>query len=236
MTTYADSLIEVKKDSQDMCHFQCVNEFGALLGSNDGVPAYSNCRSECILNKENKILIPSFDKSKNDVSGITWQCVEYARRWWMLKKNVRFGSVDTANQIFDLKSAESLKDSSNILIYARLNGSSIAPKVGDLLVYEKRPNDIAFQYGHVAVIVGVNLQKTYIDLAEENYNNALWEKQNSYSRRLFLQKNSGKFNVIDCLTEDHYSNKKDFSSCLNNHQPSEIKGWISLDSKNQSKN
>jgi hypothetical protein len=99
----------------------CVTKFGAVLGSNSGIPAFSNCRSECINPIENKL-------TDGIISGVSWQCVEYARRWWITKFGISFGSVDTADQIFFLKEATKLKDKKMITLKSFLNHSILPPK------------------------------------------------------------------------------------------------------------
>ncbi|WGL61290.1 CHAP domain-containing protein [Pigmentibacter sp. JX0631] len=198
---------------------KCVTPYGEKLGASNGVSAYSNCRSECV-----KPIPNSFKKEneKDVYTGIKWQCVEYARRWWITQKNITFGSVDTANEIFDLTSAEDLKTGKKIKLIKTSNGETTIPKEGDLLIYKKSGKDENLPYGHVAVIVNVNISEGYVDIAEANYNNSVWEEKEKYSRRLALVAKDNKFVIYDVNYKNY--KKEDFSDKSNI-----ILGWVRAD-------
>ena len=105
------------------------------------------------------------------VTGIKWECVEYVRRWLMIVKGVTFEDVATAEDIWELKTAKSLKGET----LAFINGKGIPP-VGALLIYKKTNK---YPYGHVAVVVDVNDDIIYV--AEQNYSLKKWQ---GYSRRV----------------------------------------------------
>lgn len=198
---------------------KCVTPYGEKLGSNNGVSAFSNCRSECVKP------IPNSLKKENDkevYTGIKWQCVEYARRWWITQKNITFGSVDTANEIFDLTSAENLKTGKKVKLIKTQNGESLVPKEGDLLIYKKSVKDDTLPYGHVAVIVNVNVSDGYVDIAEANYSNSVWEEKEKYSRRLALVAKDNKYVIYDV-------NYKDYKQEDTSKKNSMILGWVRAD-------
>ena len=130
-------------------------------------------------------------------------------RWWITKFGISFGSVDTADQIFFLKEATKLKDKKMITLKSFLNHSILPPKYGDLIIYKKQLNNKNFQYGHVAVVVDVNLKEHFIEVAEQNYNNKPWKELNKYSRKISLKLKDGLY-------------------FLNDEMNNPILGWISL--------
>lgn len=180
---------------------KCVTPFGTFLGEFDGVKAYFNCRSECVNNLPNQIPA-KVGSSENINTGISWQCVEYARRWWVLKLGIVFGSVDTANQIYDLTEAIRIKDGKKISLQHFPNSSHYLPRIGDLLIYKKDLNSSSWIYGHVAVIAGVNVKQGYIDVAEQNYKNQVWEKKNKYARRIAIELKDGVYTIYDIEYSD----------------------------------
>lgn len=158
--------------------------------------------------------------SKNKVySGISWQCVEYARRWWILKLGIIFGSVDTADEIFKLNEAERISDGRKIKLTSFENSSKRPPSFGDLLIYDKKKNNPNFQYGHVAVIVGINLNKGYIEIAEQNYDNRKWENKKRFSRRIVIIWKDNTYTIRDINFKDFNANKSLESS-------NRILGWV----------
>jgi CHAP domain-containing protein len=195
------------EQSKRSCLSDCVTPFGQLLGQADGAKAYSNCRSVCVkpefsfLNlNTNQIVYGNSNPDKNQFHyiGVIHQCVEYARKWWMLNQRITFGSIDSAFEIIYLAEAKNI-DSSRVFELARsINGSAKrAPKRGDLLVYAADRKRKEWRHGHVAVIVAVNLVNGTVNVAEENYNNQPWENPLKYSRQLELVKTNAGYQIND---------------------------------------
>lgn len=151
--------------------------FGAVLGAHDGVFAYSNCNSDtCISSIQYQMAIPLPPGARTALdaphattrfmkTGMKWQCVEYARRYWMLRGKPApafFGAVNGAADIWDsLTHVTFLDNATTAPLLKFKNGASLgygggAPHVGDLLIY---PRDSAgiFPYGHVSVVVEVEM-------------------------------------------------------------------------------
>lgn len=100
--------IHYKKNSSS-----CDNPFGSILGASDGIFGFSNCNDNFISVESSyvQVVLPSAVKPQELYSGMKWQCVEYARRYWMLLgvkrdggelQRATFGSVDGAADIWDL--------------------------------------------------------------------------------------------------------------------------------------
>ena len=121
------------------------------------------------------------------VTGLKWQCVEYARRWLMCIKDVTFTSVENASDIWNISNVTSLSNPSNRYEFVKEH----IPTVGSLVIYRKTTK---FQYGHVAVIVAVH-ENGEIDIAEQNQSVEKWKHK--YSRRIRLEHEP---DVIGCKT------------------------------------
>ncbi|KPA84388.1 D-alanyl-glycyl endopeptidase-like protein [Leptomonas pyrrhocoris] len=199
--------------------------FGAVLGAHDGVYAYSNCYAHsCVsfVDFEYPIPLPPGAHTPLDDpqattrlmrTGMKWQCVEYARRYWMLRGTPApavFGAVEGAADMWtDLSFVTLLDNVTTAPLWKYTNGAPVgsggsAPRVGDLLIYP-RDTDGKFPFGHVAVIVGVELPgerpqattnsdeahaaregRAYI--AEQNWHSSPWpEPYHNYSRWLPLE-------------------------------------------------
>jgi len=212
-------------DPELACQQDCVTPFGSKLGQADGVIGYSNCQSICVkpeysfLNlQDGRISNHLQDPKDNQLHyiGVIYQCVEYARKWWMKNFQITFPSIDSAYQILYLTESENIYTHKKAPLARSINGSAKkAPKRGDLLIYAPDRNNPNWIHGHVAVIVKVNIKKGVIYVAEENYDNKPWQDPLFYSRKLTLLKNHGAYSVLDKETDQ----KK-------NKQNGIISGWI----------
>jgi len=119
----------------------------------------------------------SQNRSENYINGqftgLKWECVEYVRRWLITVKNVTFEKVETAEDLWKLRTATSM----NGKTYDFVNVTNGIPPVGSLLIYKKTNKN---PYGHVAVVVKVNTNRE-VEVAEQNYSLEKWK---GYSRRI----------------------------------------------------
>lgn len=208
-----------------LCEDNCVHPFGDVLGQANGVKAYSNCQSQCVhpefsfLNLTTGEVTLHKQNPKDDnlhYIGLINQCVEYARRWWMINKNITFGSIDSAHEIIYLTEGENIRTKKNFPLARSINGTAKrAPKIGDLVVYYPDRNNPLWRHGHVAVVVQVDLDKGIVALAEENYDNKKWQKPNQFARQISLFYVNGRYTLLDV-----HPNSK------NNATGAEISGWI----------
>ena len=109
-------------------------------------------------------------------TGLKWQCVEYARRWLIQVKGIIIEDVETAEDLWKLKTVTSI----NGKTYKFMNVTNGIPPVGSLLIYKKTNK---YPFGHVAVIVDVH-ENGEIDIAEQNYSLEKWK---GYSRRITMK-------------------------------------------------
>ena len=162
-----------------------VEPFGTILGSNNGVIGYSNGKSGSAWpNYEGFIF-----------TGISWQCVEYSRRWLLKQKHLVFGSVNCASDIWhlnDLSYVYYYPFYSTIPFYRVPNSSKCQPKQGNILIYSRGSGDMT--HGHVAVITKVTKNEVFI--AEENWDNEYWP-EGDYSRILALKTIDGVYTIVD---------------------------------------
>lgn len=162
----------------------CVTPYNTILGVSNGVFAYSNCRDSHVSEEWG-----SLEFGGETRSGMKWQCVEYARRYWMLRgapERATFESVDGAADIWALDSVRLLSGATRPLAKHR-NGDLVSPRVGDLLIYPRQSDELPL--GHVAVVVGVTANSVLV--AEQNWGNDVWPgPHHNYSREIPLFHNS----------------------------------------------
>jgi hypothetical protein len=212
------SAFSIPDSCKNTVEHKCITIYGEKLGENNGVEAYSNCRSLCVNPEPNNISGKSLSLNKDVYTGIKWQCVEFARRWWIRQKGITFGSVESANEIFDLNNAEKLNSKELIILKKEKNFSNNVPKVGNLIIYKKYSD---LPYGHVAVVVNVDTKKGYLDLAEANYYNEKWEEPNKYARRIKLELKDNNYILYDIDYAKFDPSKKD-----NQAKAELILGWV----------
>ncbi|CAD8156971.1 unnamed protein product [Paramecium octaurelia] len=155
------------------------NKEPAVAGIVDNVPAYYN---RGINFRSNYV---TFD-NRQLYTGVRFQCVEFARRYLIQTKGVVFGDVGCAYHIFDLNTVTDVVTQQQRQFQSIPQGSSIPPKKGDLVIYQKSGKQ---WWGHVAVVTNVN--GNLIDLAEQNYDED-WDGQN-YARQVLLKKEGDKY-------------------------------------------
>jgi len=202
------------------CGQGCYTAYNSELGSNNGVKGFSNCNDATCSNNEDVSFTKEQTGFARDVYlGVKWQCVEYARRWLAFNKNAAFASVGRAFQIFDMTEVMDLTTTNKNLPFASYkNKNDEAPKFGDLIIYAKASDSPA---GHVGVIVNVNTQDGYFDVAEQNYNNRKWKDPDNYARRLKILQCDGKFVLSDLnYTKKFTLTADDCSTAINT-----IIGW-----------
>jgi len=209
----ASILKDIFKKGLLSCQSNCITPVGQVLGVADRVKAYSNCQSTCIqpdysfLNLKNKAVTLHKSDPKNKelhYIGLTYQCVEYARRWWMKNKGITFGDIDSAYDIIYLSEGENIYDNSPFPLARSVNGSAKrAPQHGDLVIYYPFNDNVKWQFGHVAVIVDVDLEQGIVSLAEQNYNNLPWENPEKYARQIRLFNINGHYRLLDVSLADN---------------------------------
>lgn len=127
--------------------------FGTLLGSFNGVNAYSNCTAEYDSQTYN------YETGIN--TGLKYQCVEFVNRYYKIVYGLDLkstGIYGNANHYYSNASTAGLT--------AYPNGGSVAPQIGDILCSNGNSSNI----GHVAIVKAVN--STSIDVIEQNFSNA----------------------------------------------------------------
>lgn len=195
------------EEGTQLCDSNCVSDFGTLLGESRGVKAYSNCKSRCIRPEfsfldltTGEVSIHKKDPKDENLHyiGLVYQCVEYARRWWMINKNITFGSIDSAHEIIYLTEGENIRTNKTFPLARSINGTAKKPpQVGDLIVYYPDRSNLLWRHGHVAVAVDVNLQQGWVAVAEENYDNKTWLQPDQYSRKISLFSINGYYTLLD---------------------------------------
>lgn len=194
-------------DSRRACAGPCETPFGQVLGTADGAEARSNCTSRCVRPDLSFLDLDTGELALKDKAtadgrlhyvGITYQCVGYARHWWMKNLSLTFGDVDDAHHILYLTDATDVRTGKRIALGRSVNGSAErAPQRGDLLVYVADRDDPQWRFGHVAVIVNVDREQGLVALAEENYDNARWQDPEAFARQIQLFEVNGRYTLVD---------------------------------------
>lgn len=189
------------------CKGPCVTPFGQVLGIADRAMARSNCVSTCVQPefsfldlKTGAISVSRQSSPEGTLSyiGITYQCVAYARQWWMKNLTLSFGDVDNAYHIFYLTEGINPRTGDRIPLGRSVNGSARRPpQRGDLVIYAADRSDPDWRSGHVAVVVAVNREQGLIALAEENYDNRPWQNPQAFAREIQLFEINGRFTLLD---------------------------------------
>ena len=147
------------------CEGPCDTPFGTVLGTADGAEGRSNCVSTCIRpeysfrdRSSGAVSVHSDDPKQDHLQyiGVTYQCVEYARKWWMKNQDMTFGSVDSAHEILYLTEGKNIRTQQPFPLARSINGTARRPpRRGDLVVYYPDRTDPEWRHGHVAVVVVV---------------------------------------------------------------------------------
>jgi hypothetical protein len=154
--------------------FNKPEKYGNKLGSYNEIVSYSTHNKYDNLEK---------NYIRNIFCGYKWQCVEFVRRYLIIKFNITFQQIDYAYQIFNLYNFKCLLSGNPIKIYNYKNGSCILPKTNSILVWSYKYKST----GHVAIII--EIQESYIKIIEQNWNNKKWDE--NYSRKINVKYNSG---------------------------------------------
>ncbi|CAF1189204.1 unnamed protein product [Didymodactylos carnosus] len=120
-----------------------------------------------------------------------WQCVEFARRWLLMRKSCTFKDIPCAFNIWDeLPYIERVTDGRHFPLCPVPNGSPKPPKKDSLLIY---PRSRKMPYGHVSVITDV--VSGYVHIAEQNNLCHYWP--GDYARRAPLRFHQGAYYIDD---------------------------------------
>lgn len=168
----------------ESCQTNCTTLYGKLLGTAGKVPAYSNCKSSCVISTPNQ--------EQGIYTGIKWQCVEFARRWLLINQGLIYGDVEVAADLWNkITVLTRVSDKKEFPLRAIVNGSPEPPQPGDLLIYSRE----FLGTGHVAVVSEVNLAQGIVQVVEQNFLNQPWST--NYARQLELIEKEQKYWLLD---------------------------------------
>ena len=137
-------------------------------------------------------MFPHRDRQSGLITGIEWQCVEYARRWLIHNLGLTFADVPCACDIWrHIQAYHRIDSEQPVRVESNLNGEALPPGIGSLLIYGREYKGT----GHVAVVTGVDFESSEIRVCEANYLNRYWP--GDYARRLPLVARNGGFWVLD---------------------------------------
>ncbi|CAF1130141.1 unnamed protein product [Rotaria sordida] len=173
--------------------------YNQVLGiASSNVPAYSNGDDDYFSAESHYV--------HGIYTGYKWQCVEFARRWLLLRKTCIFRNIRSAADAWhELSTIERVTDGKKFPLIAHSNGSSVMPKKDSFLIY---PRDHDLPFGHIAVITEVG--SNYIRIAEQNYRFHRWS--GNYARQITMKVKDGGYYL-----KDYYK----------------ISGWMEIDENEQ---
>lgn len=163
---------------------------GTVLGcTSNGVVGY-NCNYKYIVEE-------NYDGSHfvdGVYLGMKWQCVEFARRYWLSEYNVIIPPVGFAAHIWNMNDVARRGDFYRVPLVKYPNGGSEKPVAGDLFIYASTPNQ---RVGHVAVVVDVvDVDgKTMVRVGEQNQENDLMWPGVTYADELEIVVTDGSFTI-----------------------------------------
>ncbi|CAF0718212.1 unnamed protein product [Adineta steineri] len=138
--------------------------------------------------------------------GFKWQCVEFARRWLLMRKSCIFPPIPCAADMWnDLKYVECVTDGKKFPLKFYANGSPHKPTRNSILIY---PRADELPFGHVAIIC--DIVPDFIRIAEQNYIYHSWS--DDYAREIPL-----------VIKDDCYYIQDEDNIC----------GWIEIDDNNE---
>lgn len=217
-------VVRLFEKGKKSCALNCQTRFGTLLGTANGAQGKSNCSSACIdpeysfLNlTTGEITVHKDDPKDSNLHyiGVIYQCIEYARKWWMINKGISFGSVDSAYEIFYLPTIFNIRTKATTPLARSVNGTATRPpQKGDLVIYYPDRTIPRWFYGHVAVVVDTNIEQGSIAIAEQNYRNKAWDNPKAYSRKLQLTKTDDRYTLVDSIQDSQ------------NNSGGKIAGWV----------
>jgi hypothetical protein len=115
------------------------DRFGTLIGSYQGVPAYSNESGKYESGKYNSVTHPQTKKAVN--TGMMWQCVEYTNRYYTLIRGLDIRVAGT-------NAADYYGTASKRGLTAYPNGGRTPPETGDILCFTGGGGG----FGHVSLV------------------------------------------------------------------------------------
>jgi hypothetical protein len=116
-----------------------------------------------------------------------WQCVEYARRYWVQRYNAIIPPVSWACYLWNMTHVARRVDYHQIPVTKHPTGGTEPPQEGDLLIYASTPNQMV---GHVAVVLHVvtlGEGQMVIRVGEQNQDNDVMWKGGTYADELPIE-------------------------------------------------
>jgi glutathionylspermidine synthase len=159
--------------------------FGQVLGHAPGnIPVYSNGNDYHFSGERNVV--------DGVVTGIKFQCVEFARRWTLQRKGLLLRDLPWAAHVYSMKEMADAETGEPVAVTAVPNCNEFKPEADTLLIY---PSTEDFPPGHIAAIVEVTEDK--VRIADQNNHFKLWSDGQYWSEELSLTQENGKWIVKD---------------------------------------
>jgi hypothetical protein len=116
-------------------------------------------------------------------SGLKWQCVEFVRRYFILKYGITFQNVKNAYEMMSIRKFYDINDINNIktvnvMFIREMRYKN--PKKDDIIYIKdfEKENDIS---GHVGLIVDYDAKTGHVYVADQNYEKGFYWKGDGYA-------------------------------------------------------
>lgn len=110
-------------------------------------------------------------------TGEKWQCVEYVRRYYLMKYGIWIPLVKNAYHLPRLDNFWRVSDRQPVGIRVKYrDNTKFSPEPDDLLVFRDG------KHGHVAVVVDYNKRTGIIKVADQNYQYGPYWQHTDYAR------------------------------------------------------
>ena len=150
-----------------------------IYGSYEGVYSYKNKNKNKNNDNKNYIILPYFKKPV--FTGIKWECIEFVRRFFILKKGLTFQSVENVYNMIFIKFFICIYHHTlyNVHFY-HINENIIPKKYDIILLFDDTT-------GHTGIITKYDRINRIIYFIDQN--NEEWEDKD-YSKKISIEDNN----------------------------------------------
>jgi hypothetical protein len=134
----------------------------SIKGYRNGVIIYDNLKQPI---DGNRYSVGKSGAYAGIVYGIKYECVEFARRYYIQKFHVTFPQVENAYELFDLKYVIDLRSKKKIRVHVIPNSDRVLPEPGDMIIW--KPEGQYHTTGHVAIMKEI-VNRSIVTIAEQN--------------------------------------------------------------------
>jgi hypothetical protein len=117
-------------------------------------------------------------------TGLKYECVEFARRFWVITRQYTFPEIESAVDLWSLTHFQSvIPERPDLAMQHFYPTTSNVPILGDLVIFDRSPTA---PHGHVSVVIKCRQYKkhVYVYICDQNFNDQSFNK--TYNGRIKL--------------------------------------------------